>query len=221
MDKDQVLKTLRRSKQLEGPPRMPSSHAPDSTACLNQAGHRRPDLALNFDYDPSGGLRAVVFYSRSKHRGSEYETKLKSAYKALLVGLTEQFGEPVNMPEWVARNSSGRRIQYMHMWKVSPGVFLMSGLGNMGAMEGYFPFPFSGPSGMPPKSKRDREELKREWAAIPEFPVEEAELHISDAVLAMGSKSIKMPLNVPAGGGTGCPRATGAWRSCMTRANTA
>ena len=23
----------------------------------------------------------------------------------------------------------------MHMWKVSPGVFLMSGLGNMGAMD--------------------------------------------------------------------------------------
>lgn len=37
------------------------------------------------------------------------------------------------------------RIQYMHMWRVSPGVFLMSGLGNMGAMEGYFPlFRFSG-----------------------------------------------------------------------------
>lgn len=98
-------------------------------------------FALNFDYDPSGGLRAVVFYSRSKHRGSEYETKLKSAYKALLVGLTEQFGEPVNMPEWVARESLQEgRIQYMHMWKVSPGVFLMSGLGNMGAMEGYSPF---------------------------------------------------------------------------------
>lgn len=78
----------------------------------------------------------------------------------------------------------------MHMWRVSPGVFLMSGLGNMGAMEGYFPlFRFSGPSGMPPASKRDRDELKREWAAIPEFPgLKEAELHISDAVRAMGSK---------------------------------
>ena len=33
---------------------------------------------------------------------------------------------------------------------------------------------------------RDR---KREWAAIPEFPgLKEAELHISDAVRAMGSK---------------------------------
>ena len=58
----------------------------------------------------------------------------------------------------------------------------MSGRGNRGAMEGYFPlFRVSGPSGMPPKSKRDREELKREWAAIPEFPgLKEAELHISD-----------------------------------------
>ena len=136
-------------------------------------------------------MRAVVFYSRSKCRGSEYETKLKSAYKALLVGLTEKFGEPANMPEWVAKESLQEgRIQYMHMWRVSPGVFLMSGLGNMGAMEGYFPlFRFSGPSGMPPASKRDRDELKREWAAIPDFPgLKEAELHISDAVRAMGSK---------------------------------
>ncbi len=192
MDKDQVLKTLRQSKQLEGPP----TDALLSRTGLNGVFKTKQSIggqtfSLNFDYDPSGGLRAVVFYSRSKCRGSEYETKLKSAYKALLVGLTEKFGEPANMPEWVAKESLQEgRIQYMHMWRVSPGVFLMSGLGNMGAMEGYFPlFRFSGPSGMPPKSKRDREELKREWAAIPEFPgLKEAELHISDAVRAMGTK---------------------------------
>ena len=106
MDKDQVLKTLRRSKQLEGPP----TDALLARTGLNGVFKTRQAIggqtfALNFDYDPSGGLKAVVFYSRSKHRGSEYETKLKSAYKALLVGLTEQFGEPVNMPEWVARES--------------------------------------------------------------------------------------------------------------------
>ena len=214
MDKDQVLKTLRRSKQLEGPP----TDALLARTGLNGVFKTRQAIggqtfALNFDYDPSGGLRAVVFYSRSKHRGSEYETKLKSAYKALLVGLTEQFGEPVNMPEWVARESLQEgRIQYMHMWKVSPGVFLMSGLGNMGAMEGYFPlFRFSGPSGMPPKSKRDREELKREWAAIPEFPgLKEAELHISDAVLAMGSKKYKDAFECfQQAAELGCPR--GYW----------
>lgn len=76
---------------------------------------------------------------------------------------------------------------------------------------------------MPPKSKRDREELKREWAAIPEFPsLKEAELHISDAVRAMGSKNIKMPLNASSRRRSwAAPVATGAWRSCMTRANTA
>lgn len=192
MDKDQVLKTLRQSKQIEGPP----TDALLSRTGLNGVFKTRQPIggqtfSLNFDYDPSGGLRAVVFYSRNKCRGSEYETKLKSAYKALLVGLTEKFGEPANMPEWVAKESLQEgRIQYMHMWRVAPGMFLMSGLGNMGAMEGYFPlFRFSGPSGMPPKSKRDREELKREWAAIPEFPgLKEAELHISDAVRAMGTK---------------------------------
>lgn len=156
MDKDQVLKTLRQSKQLEGPP----TDALLSRTGLNGVFKTKQSIggqtfSLNFDYDPSGGLRAVVFYSRSKCRGSEYETKLKSAYKALLVGLTEKFGEPANMPEWVAKESLQEgRIQYMHMWRVSPGVFLMSGLGNMGAMEGYFPlFRFSGPSGMPPNPK--------------------------------------------------------------------
>lgn len=148
-------------------------------------------FSLNFDYDPSGGLRGVVFYSRSKFKGAEYETRLKSAYKALLVGLTEKYGEPSNMPEWLPKDSLQEgRILYMHMWRVAPSVFLMSGLGNMGAMEGYFPvFRLSGPAGMPPKSKRDREELKREWAAIPEFPdLKEAELHIADAVRSMGTK---------------------------------
>lgn len=192
MNKTQVLKTLRQSKRLEGPP----TDALISRTGLNGVFKTRQSIggqtfSLNFDYDSSGGLSAVVLYSRSKCRSSEYETKLKSAYKALLVGLTEKFGEPANMPEWVAKESLREgRIQYMHMWRISPGVFLMSGLGNMGAMEGYFPlFRFSGPSGMPPSSKRNRDELKREWAAIPEFPgLKEAELHISDAVRAMGSK---------------------------------
>ena len=122
MDKDQVLKTLRRSKKLEGPP----TDALLSRTGLNGVFKTRQAIggqtfSLNFDHDPSGGLRAVVLYSRSKYRGSEYETRLKSAYKALLVGLTEQFGEPANMPEWVARESLQEgRIQYMHMWKVSP-----------------------------------------------------------------------------------------------------
>ncbi|WP_423231951.1 hypothetical protein PVA48_14750 [Akkermansia sp. JRP_AM1] len=122
MDKDQVLKTLRQSKQLEGPP----TDALLSRTGLNGVFKTKQSIggqtfSLNFDYDPSGGLRAVVFYSRSKCRGSEYETKLKSAYKALLVGLTEKFGEPANMPEWVAKESLQEgRIQYMHMWRVSP-----------------------------------------------------------------------------------------------------
>lgn len=44
---------------------------------------------------------------------------------------------------------------------------------------------------MPPASKRDRDELKREWAAIPEFPgLKEAELHISDARARYGLEKI-------------------------------
>lgn len=64
---------------------------------------------------------------------------------------------------------------------------------------------------MPPKSKRDREELKREWAAIPEFPgLKEAELHISDAVLAMGSKKYKDAFECfQQAAELGCPR--GYW----------
>lgn len=64
MDKDQVLKTLRRSKQLEGPP----TDALLARTGLNGVFKTRQAIggqtfALNFDYDPSGGLRAVVFYS--------------------------------------------------------------------------------------------------------------------------------------------------------------
>lgn len=105
MDKDQVLKALRQSKRIEGPP---------TDALLGRTGlngvfkTKQPvggqTFSLNFDYDPSGGLRGVVFYSRSKFKGAEYETRLKSAYKALLVGLTEKYGEPSNMPEWLPKD---------------------------------------------------------------------------------------------------------------------
>ncbi len=69
MDKDQVLKTLRRSKQLEGPP----TDALLARTGLNGVFKTRQAIggqtfALNFDYDPSGGLRAVVFYSRQAPR---------------------------------------------------------------------------------------------------------------------------------------------------------
>lgn len=192
MNQDQVLKALKQCRRLEGPP----SDALLSRTGLNGVYKTKQAIggqtfALNFDYDRSGGLRGVMLYSRTKFRGSEYDTKLKSAYKALLVGLTAQFGEPMNMPEWLQKDKLPEGlIQYMHMWKVSPGVFMMAGLGNMGAIEGYFPVcRFSGPAGVPPKSTRDREELRKEWAAIPEFPdLKEAELHISDAVRAMAGK---------------------------------
>lgn len=76
---------------------------------------------------------------------------------------------------------------------------------------------------MPPASKRDRDELKREWAAIPEFPgLKEAELHISDAVRAMGSKKYEDAFECfQQAAELGSPAATGAWRSCMIWANTA
>lgn len=192
MDKDQVLQSLKKCPLVEGPP----SEAFLARTGLNGVFKTKQtfggqNFSLNFNYDASGGLRDVVFYARNKFRAAHYDTKLKSSYKAMLVSLTAKFGEPMNMPEWIAQDSlTEGHILYMHMWRISPGVFLMSGLGNMGPMEGFFPlFRFSGAAGTPPKSKRDREELKKEWAAIPEFPdLKEAELHIADAVRAMAGK---------------------------------
>ncbi|MCB5932115.1 hypothetical protein LJB63_22545, partial [[Eubacterium] rectale] len=60
---------------------------------------------------------------------------------------------------------------------------------NMGA-SGYIPvFRISPPSGMPPKSRKDRNKLKSEWAAIPEFyEFIKAERFLANAVFAMSHK---------------------------------
>lgn len=214
MDQDQVLKALRQNKQLEGPP----TDALISRTGLNGVFKTKQAIggqtfSLNFDYDSSGGLRAVMFYSRNKCRSSEYETKLKSGYKALLVGLTEKFGEPMNTPDWVTQDSLAEgRIKYIHMWKVSTGIFLMSGIGYMGDREGYFPlYRFSRAAGKLASSKRDKDEVKREWDAIPEFPgLKEAEFHIADAVHALGSKKNKDAFECfQQAADLGCPR--GFW----------
>lgn len=102
---------------------------------------------------------------------------------------------------------------YMHMWRIQPGCFLMSGLANAGA-SGYMPiFRFSPPSGMPPKSKKDRDKLKSEWAAIPEFyEFAKAERFLSNAVFAMSHKSIRKPSSISRKPPTSAaPTVTGDW----------
>ena len=85
----------------------------------------------------------------------------------------------------------------MHMWRIQPGCFLMAGLANMGA-SGYIPvFRISPPAGMPPKSKKDRDKLKSEWAAIPEFyEFTKAERFLANAVFAMSHKKYQDALQL-------------------------
>lgn len=175
----------------------PSVEAPGSDAYLSRTGlngfyrTKKPIgglyFSVNVEFDKSGGLRAVSFYSKTKVRAEENEMRLKSLYKRMLNGLTDLYGPPSNVPDWVGKDSvPDGKIKYMHMWRVQPGQFLMTGLANLGK-EGYIPiFRFSPPAGMPPKSDKKRDILKSEWAAIPEFyEFTKAEQHLSNAVFAM------------------------------------
>lgn len=95
----------------------------------------------------------------------------------------------------------------MHMWRLQPGCFLMAGLANMGA-SGYIPvFRISPPSGMPPKSRKDRNKLKSEWAAIPEFyEFIKAERFLANAVFAMSHKNTRTRCSSSKSGGSGQPQ---------------
>lgn len=111
----------------------------------------------------------------------------------MLNGLTGLYGPPMNLPDWIEKESlPAERVLYMHMWRLQPGCFLMAGLANMGA-SGYIPvFRISPPSGMPPKSRKDRNKLKSEWAAIPEFyEFIKAERFLANAVFAMSHKNTR------------------------------
>ena len=191
MQESQLLSSLKSCKSLEGP----GTDAYLSRTGLNGAFKTKKPIgglyfSLHFDYDKEGALRSVSFYSNSKVSKDEYDTRLKSLYKRMLNGLTGLYGPPMNMPDWIEKDSlPADRVMYMHMWRIQPGCFLMSGLANAGA-SGYMPiFRFSPPSGMPPKSKKDRDKLKSEWAAIPEFfEFAKAERFLSNAVFAMSHK---------------------------------
>lgn len=104
----------------------------------------------------------------------------------------------MNLPDWIEKESlPAERVLYMHMWRIQPGCFLMAGLANMGA-SGYIPvFRISPPAGMPPKSKKDRDKLKSEWAAIPEFyEFTKAERFLANAVFAMSHKKYQDALQL-------------------------
>lgn len=156
MQESQLLSSLKSCKSLEGP----GTDAYLSRTGLNGAFKTKKPIgglyfSLHFDYDKEGALRSVSFYSNSKVSKDKYDTRLKSLYKRMLNGLTGLYGPPMNMPDWIEKDSlPAERVMYMHMWRIQPGCFLMSGLANAGA-SGYMPiFRFSPPSGMPPKSKR-------------------------------------------------------------------
>lgn len=171
LQESQLLNSLKTCKSLEGP----ETDAYLSRTGLNGAYKTKKPIgglffSLHFEYGKDGGLKAVSFYSTTKAGKEEYDTRLKSLYKRMLNGLTGLYGPPMNLPDWIEKESlPAERVLYMHMWRLQPGCFLMAGLANMGA-SGYIPvFRISPPSGMPPKSRKDRNKLKSEWAAIPEF----------------------------------------------------
>ena len=191
LQESQLLNSLKTCKSLEGP----ETDAYLSRTGLNGAYKTKKPIgglffSLHFEYGKDGGLKAVSFYSTTKAGKEEYDTRLKSLYKRMLNGLTGLYGPPMNLPDWIEKESlPAERVLYMHMWRLQPGCFLMAGLANMGA-SGYIPvFRISPPSGMPPKSRKDRNKLKSEWAAIPEFyEFIKAERFLANAVFAMSHK---------------------------------
>lgn len=191
LQESQLLNSLKTCKSLEGP----ETDAYLSRTGLNGAYKTKKPIgglffSLHFEYGKDGGLKAVSFYSTTKAGKEEYDTRLKSLYKRMLNGLTGLYGPPMNLPDWIEKESlPAERVLYMHTWRLQPGCFLMAGLANMGA-SGYIPvFRISPPSGMPPKSRKDRNKLKSEWAAIPEFyEFIKAERFLANAVFAMSHK---------------------------------
>ena len=191
LQESQLLNSLKTCKSLEGP----ETDAYLSRTGLNGAYKTKKPIgglffSLHFEYGKDGGLKAVSFYSTTKAGKEEYDTRLKSLYKRMLNGLTGLYGPPMNLPDWIEKESlPAERVLYMHMWRLQPGCFLMAGLANMGA-SGYIPvFRISPPSGMPPKSRKDRNKLKSEWAAIQEFyELIKAERFLANAVFAMSHK---------------------------------
>jgi len=130
MQESQLLSSLKSCKSLEGP----GTDAYLSRTGLNGAFKTKKPIgglyfSLHFDYDKEGALRSVSFYSNSKVSKDEYDTRLKSLYKRMLNGLTGLYGPPMNMPDWIEKDSlPADRVMYMHMWRIQPGCFLMSGL---------------------------------------------------------------------------------------------
>ncbi len=193
MKEADILKTLRKSKNVDCPP----TDALLSRTGLNGICYAKEKLAgqkfaLHFDFK-NDELRAVIFYSDKKFLPTDNELKLKHAYKKLMMALSEKYGEPQNMPDWI-KNISDGQILYMHMWKLGEGQFVYAGLGRDG---GIFPvYRMSGPHGLP-KSTRPRDVVKAEWDAIPDFPdLKEAEGYIQDAIGLMAKKKNKEALEL-------------------------
>ena len=140
LQESQLLNSLKTCKSLEGP----ETDAYLSRTGLNGAYKTKKPIgglffSLHFEYGKDGGLKAVSFYSTTKAGKEEYDTRLKSLYKRMLNGLTGLYGPPMNLPDWIEKESlPAERVLYMHMWRLQPGCFLMAGLANMGA-SGYIP----------------------------------------------------------------------------------
>ncbi len=193
MKEGDIIKTLRKSDKVECPATDAYlSRTGVNGVCFTKEKMGGQKFALHFEFK-NDELSAVIFYSDSKFLPTEEELKLKHAYKKLMMAITEKYGEPQNMPDWIKTISDGQ-ILYMHMWKLGDGQFIYAGLGRDG---GVFPvFRMSGPHGLP-KSSRPRDVVKAEWDAIPDFPdLKEAEKYIQQAIALMAKKKNKDALEL-------------------------
>lgn len=106
LQESQLLSSLKACKSLEGP----GTDAYLSRTGLNGAYKTKKPIgglffSLHFEYNKDGGLRAVSFYSTTKAAKDEYDTRLKSLYKRMLNGLTGLYGPPMNLPDWIEKES--------------------------------------------------------------------------------------------------------------------
>lgn len=125
MQESQLLSSLKSCKSLEGP----GTDAYLSRTGLNGAFKTKKPIgglyfSLHFDYDKEGALRSVSFYSNSKVSKDEYDTRLKSLYKRMLERTTGLYGPPLNMPDWIEKDSLPGGSGHVHAHVAHPaGLF--------------------------------------------------------------------------------------------------
>ena len=146
------------------------------------------DLDLGYESD---SLTDITLNSQESFEGTAFNSSFRSRYKQLAMEMQSRYGSPANIQKWpLPQSIAPGRVVYLHIWKVSPNLAVMTGISKDEASQRFaVSCKFLTAAGLNLNYRPVKKEILDDWEKVPEFyELKQAEKLISQGMVALASK---------------------------------